>query len=149
MVDALIGFLKALGISAPGRWGWATVILTFVLAALAAWWLMPRVRVFSLRVGWADEPNPRRLNKEPLPNAGGLAIFFSVILALVIATLLNRILRQDVQVQILAILLGGSFLIMIGFIDDQVGLPPFVRLLVQLLAALLLGGRGHSHRSGF
>jgi UDP-GlcNAc:undecaprenyl-phosphate/decaprenyl-phosphate GlcNAc-1-phosphate transferase len=149
VVDALIGFLKALGISAPGRWGWATVILTFVLAALAAWWLMPRVRVFSLRVGWADEPNPRRLNKEPLPNAGGLAIFLSVILALVIATLLNRILRQDVQVQILAILLGGSFLIMIGFIDDQVGLPPFVRLLVQLLAALLLVGVGIRIEVGF
>ncbi len=136
------GFLKALGIAAPDGWGWITVIATFVMAALAAWWFMPRLRTFSLRVGWADEPNSRRLNQEPLPNAGGLAIFFSVILALVIATLLNRILRQDVQVQILAILLGGSFLIMIGFIDDQVGLPPYVRLLVQLLAALLLVGVG-------
>jgi UDP-GlcNAc:undecaprenyl-phosphate/decaprenyl-phosphate GlcNAc-1-phosphate transferase len=147
--DAIIGFLKALGIAAPSDWGWVTVIATFVMAALAAWWLMPRVRVFSLRVGWADEPNPRRLNKEPLPNAGGLAIFLSVVLALVIATLLNRILRQDVQVQILAILLGGSFLIIVGFIDDQVGLPPLIRLLVQLLAALLLVGVGIRIDVGF
>lgn len=142
MLDWILDFLNALGIAAPGRLGWVTVILTFIIAALAAWWFIPRVRLFSLRVGWADEPNPRRLNKEPLPNAGGLAIFASVVVALVIATLLRRIVIEDVQVQVLAILLGGSFLIMAGFIDDQFGLPPVFRLLVQLLAALLLVGVG-------
>ena len=75
------------------------MILTFIIAALAAWRFMPRVRIFSLEVGWADEPNARRLNKEPLPNAGGLAIFASVIVALVIATLLRPIVIEDVQVQ--------------------------------------------------
>jgi len=135
-------FLHKLGIAAPGDWGWVTVVVTFLIAGLAAWQFMPRVRLYSLRVGWADEPNPRRLNREPLPNAGGLAIFASVIVALVIATLLRRIVIQDVQVQILAILLGGSFLIMAGFIDDQFGLPPVFRLLVQLVAALLLAGVG-------
>jgi UDP-GlcNAc:undecaprenyl-phosphate GlcNAc-1-phosphate transferase len=95
-----------------------------------------------LRVGWADDPNPRRLNQDPLPNAGGLAIFTAVIVALVIATLLRPILIEQVQVQVLAILLGGSFLIMAGFIDDQFGLPPVFRLLVQLVAALLLVSTG-------
>lgn len=142
MLDWIIDFLNALGIAAPGRWGWVAVILTFIIAALAAHWFIPRVRLFSLRVGWADEPNARRLNREPLPNAGGLAIFASVVLALVIATLLRRIEIQEVQVQVLAILLGGSFLIMAGFIDDQFGLPPVFRLLVQLLSALLLVGVG-------
>lgn len=142
MLDWIMDFLNALGIAAPGRWGWVAVILTFVIAALAAWWFIPRVRLFSMRVGWADKPNARRLNEEPLPNAGGLAIFASVVLALVIATLLRRIEIQDVQVQVLAILLGGSFLIMAGFIDDQFGLPPVFRLLVQLLSALLLVGVG-------
>lgn len=140
MIDAIIGFLKALGIDSPDRLGWVTVVLTFLIAAVAAWWFMPRVRMFSLRVGWADKPNSRRLNEEPLPNAGGLAIAASVILALILVTLMRRIGIQEVQVQILAILLGGSFLIMTGFIDDQVGLPPWIRLLVQLMAALLLVG---------
>ncbi len=99
---------------------------------------MPRLRLFSLEVGWADEPNARRLNKEPLPNAGGLAIFASVTVALVVATLLHPIGIENVQVGILAILLGGSFMIMAGFIDDQFGLPPIFRLAVQLIAALLL-----------
>lgn len=142
MFDFISDFLNRLGVAAPGDWGWVTVVVTFLIAGLAAWRFIPRVRLYSLRVGWADEPNPRRLNREPLPNAGGLAIFASVILALVIATLLRRIVIQDVQVQILAILLGGSFLIMAGFIDDQFGLPPAFRLIVQLIAALLLAGVG-------
>ncbi len=118
------------------------MILTFAIAGLAAWRFIPRLRVFSLKVGWADEPNPRRLNKEPLPNAGGLAIFASVTVALIIATLLRPIVIEQVQVGVLAILLGGSFLIMAGFIDDQFGLPPVFRLGVQLIAALLLVSTG-------
>jgi UDP-GlcNAc:undecaprenyl-phosphate GlcNAc-1-phosphate transferase len=149
VLDPIVSFLKALGIDSPSHLGWVTVILTFVIAVLAAWWFIPRVRIFSLRVGWADAPNPRRLNQEPLPNAGGLAVFAAVILALLIATLLRRIVIQDVQVQILAILLGGSFLIMTGFIDDQVGLPPLIRLVVQLMAALLLVGVGLRIEVGF
>lgn len=142
VLDPIVDFLNALGIAAPGRLGWVTVILTFIIAAVAAWRFMPHVRMFSLEVGWADEPNIRRLNREPLPNAGGLAIFASVIVALVIATLLRPIVIEDVQVQVLAILLGGSFMIMAGFIDDQFGLPPVFRLLVQLFAALLLVSTG-------
>jgi UDP-GlcNAc:undecaprenyl-phosphate GlcNAc-1-phosphate transferase len=142
MLDQIIDFLKALGIYAPGDLGWVTVILAFIVALLVAWWFTPRTRMYSLRVGWADEPNPRRVNKEPLPNAGGLAIFAAVVLALIITTLLRRIVIVDVQVQIFAILLGGSLVIMAGFIDDQYGLPPIFRLLVQLIAALLLVGAG-------
>ncbi len=142
MLDHIVDLLNALGIAAPGRTGWITVILTFIIAGLAAWRFIPRLRVFSLKVGWADEPNPRRLNKEPLPNAGGLAIFAAVTVALIIATLLRPIVIEHVQVGVLAILLGGSFLIMAGFIDDQFGLPPVFRLGVQLMAALLLVSTG-------
>jgi UDP-GlcNAc:undecaprenyl-phosphate/decaprenyl-phosphate GlcNAc-1-phosphate transferase len=127
-----------IGISAPGQLGWVSVVLTFLIAAVAAWRFIPRLRIFALEVGWADDPSPRRLNKEPLPNAGGLAIFASVVLALVIATLLRPNIIEHVQVQLLAILLGGSVLIISGFIDDQFGLPPWFRLVVQLFAALLL-----------
>jgi UDP-GlcNAc:undecaprenyl-phosphate GlcNAc-1-phosphate transferase len=142
VLDPIVDFLKKLGIAAPGRLGWVTVILTFIIAALAAWQFMPRIRLFSIRVGWADEPSPRRINREPLPNAGGLAIFASVIVALVIVSLVREIAIEDVQIQVLVILLGGSFLIMAGFIDDQFGLPVGFRLLVQLVAALLLVGTG-------
>jgi len=142
VLDHIVDLLHTLGIAAPGRTGWIIVIVTFLIAALAAWRFIPRLRLFSLEVGWADKPNARRLNKEPLPNAGGLAIFASVTIALVVATLLHPIGIEHVQIGVLAILLGGSFMIMAGFIDDQFGLPPVFRLAVQLIAALLLVSAG-------
>ena len=149
VIDHIEGFFHALGIADPGGAGWILVILTFAIAGLAVWRFMPRLRLFSLEVGWADEPNARRLNKEPLPNAGGLAIFSAVAVALVITALLRPISIEHVQINVLAILLGGSFMIIAGFIDDQFGLPPVFRLLVQLLAALLLVSTGIRIGVGF
>lgn len=131
-------FLTALGIANPSGAGWLTVIFTFVVAWAITWRFVPRVREFALKVGWADQPNARRLNKEPLPNAGGLATFAGVIAAMIAAAVLRPIVIEGVLVQVLAILLGGAILVLVGFIDDQFGLPPVFRLVVQLLAALLL-----------
>jgi UDP-GlcNAc:undecaprenyl-phosphate/decaprenyl-phosphate GlcNAc-1-phosphate transferase len=145
----IVDFFHALGVADPGGSGWVAVILTFAVAGLAVWRLMPRVRTYAKEVGWADEPNARRMNKEPLPNAGGLVIFSGVAVALVITALLRPIGIEHVQINVLAILLGASFMIMAGFIDDQFGLPPLVRLLVQLVAALLLVSTGIRIQVGF
>lgn len=134
----IYSFLKALGIADPSGSGWLAVVFTFLLGWVVTWRLIPIVRKFALRVGWADQPNARRLNREPLPNAGGLAIYAGVIAALVLASLLRPIELQNVLAQVLTILLGASMLVLVGFIDDQYGLPPSVRLLVQTLTALLL-----------
>ncbi|MGF2038891.1 MAG: MraY family glycosyltransferase [Nostoc sp. CmiVER01] len=136
--------LKSLGIADPSGTGWLAVVFTFLLACLVTWRLIPTVRKFALRVGWADQPNARRLNREPLPNAGGLAIYAGVIAALILASLLRPIELQNVLAQVLTILLGGSILVLVGFIDDQFGLPPSVRLWAQILTALLLVANGIS-----
>ncbi|EFA68658.1 undecaprenyl/decaprenyl-phosphate alpha-N-acetylglucosaminyl 1-phosphate transferase [Cylindrospermopsis raciborskii S07] len=136
--------LKALGIANPSGTGWLAVVFTFILAWLITWGSIPTVRQFALRVGWADQPNARRLNREPLPNAGGLAIYAGVIAAVVFASLFRPIELQGVLAQVLTILLGGSILVLVGFIDDQFGLPPFIRLWTQIITALLLVANGMS-----
>lgn len=138
----LYGFLESLGIASPGGTGWLAVIFTFGLAWVVTWRFIPAVRSFSLRVGWADKPNSRRLNREPLPNAGGLAIYAGVVAALILATLLRPIVIEGVLAEVLTILLGGSILVLVGFIDDQFGLPPLFRLWTQILTALLLVANG-------
>ncbi|MBW4555125.1 MAG: undecaprenyl/decaprenyl-phosphate alpha-N-acetylglucosaminyl 1-phosphate transferase [Trichormus sp. ATA11-4-KO1] len=145
----LDNFLKSLGIADPSGTGWLAVVGTFLLAWLVTWRLIPTVRKFALRVGWADQPNARRLNREPLPNAGGLAIYAGVIAAMVLASLLRPIALQNVLAQVLTILLGGSILVLVGFIDDQFGLPPSVRLWAQIVTALLLFANGISIEVGF
>jgi UDP-GlcNAc:undecaprenyl-phosphate GlcNAc-1-phosphate transferase len=134
----LYDFLRSLGIASPNSTGWLAVIFTFALAWGVTWRFIPAVRSFALKVGWADQPNARRLNQEPLPNAGGLAIYAGVIAALILATSLRPIVIEGVLAQVLTILLGGSILVLVGFIDDQFGLPPLIRLFTQVLTAMLL-----------
>lgn len=134
----MLDFLKSLGIAEPLGLGFWSVVLTFLTAWVFTHRFIPRVRDFAIRVGWADMPNERRLNKSPLPNAGGLAIFAGFILAIVVAWALRPIVIETVQIQVLAILLGGALLVLVGFIDDQFGLSPVFRLGAQTIAAALL-----------
>jgi UDP-GlcNAc:undecaprenyl-phosphate/decaprenyl-phosphate GlcNAc-1-phosphate transferase len=131
-------FMNSIGVADPHGRGWLAVVLTFMFAWIVTYLFIPKVRTFALKVGWADEPNARRLNQEPRANAGGLAIYTGVVAAIILAGCLSPIVLAKVQVAILAILLGGSVLVIVGFIDDQFGLPPLFRLIVQILTALLL-----------
>jgi len=149
VLDWLKAFLESLGINRPTGSGWISVVVTFLLAAVATWLFIPSVRAFSLRAGWADEPNQRRINKVPVPNAGGLAVYAGALAALILATLLRPIVVAEVKAEVLAILLGGSLLMITGFIDDQFRLPPAFRLVVQVLAALLLVATGIRIEVGF
>lgn len=134
----MLEFLQTLGVAEPLGLGFWSVILTFLTAWAFTHRFIPRVREFAIKVGWADMPNERRLNKAPLPNAGGLAIFAGFILSIVVAWALRPIVIEQVQIQVLAILLGGALLVLVGFIDDQFGLSPLFRLGAQTIAAALL-----------
>ena len=131
-------FMNSIGVAKPFKFGWLAVVLTFILAWLVTYLFIPRVRTFALDVGWADRPNARRLNQVPLANAGGLVIYGGVMAAIIFAGCLSPDVYAGVKVAILAILLGGSVLVLVGFIDDQYGLPAIFRLMVQVAAALLL-----------
>ncbi|MFK7601304.1 MraY family glycosyltransferase [Deinococcus sp. SM5_A1] len=137
-MDSLSAFAQQLGIAALFGRGFLSVVVTFLTAWLFTWLFIPRLREFAVQVGWADQPNARRLNTEPLPNAGGLAIFAGFIVSVIVAWALRPIVVEIVNIQVLAILLGASLLVLVGFIDDQFGLSPLSRLLVQVLAAALL-----------
>ncbi|MFC4425538.1 MraY family glycosyltransferase [Deinococcus navajonensis] len=118
--------------------GFLSVLITFLAAWVFTWQFIPRLRDFAVQAGWADQPNARRLNKEPLPNAGGLAIFAGFLVSVVLAWALRPITVEVVNIQVLSILLGASVMVLVGFIDDQFGLSPLTRLLVQVLVATLL-----------
>ena len=139
----LYEFLQSIGISNPSGTGWLSVVFAFWVAWGVAWYFMPPLRSFALQVGWADQPNARRLNKEPLPNVGGLAIYTGVVVAMIVATLFQPIGVKAVLADSLTIVLGGSILLLVGFIDDQFGLPPLFRLLAQIICALLLVAHGN------
>jgi UDP-GlcNAc:undecaprenyl-phosphate/decaprenyl-phosphate GlcNAc-1-phosphate transferase len=93
---------------------------------------------FFPRFGLMDRPERYGHDRAPIPYPGGVAVFFAVIAS--VLTFLN------LSWMLGAVLLGGTLLAGVSFLDDRYGLSPFLRLAVQFIAAalLVLGGIGIS-----
>lgn len=75
-------------------------------------------------------PGERKVHTQPIPQVGGWAIYLTFLLVVLLTLKLKG--------QLLGILLGGSLILILGTIDDLFNLPAKVKLVGQILAALIL-----------
>lgn len=104
--------------------------LAFCVALLVSYLATPVVRKLAIRIGAVDQPNARKVHKTPIPRLGGLAIYLSFMAAILITLPLDA--------QIYGVLLGATLIVILGVIDDLVELSPKVKLVGQILAAVVL-----------
>lgn len=92
-----------------------------------------------------DEPDERRLHRQPVGRCGGVAVFFAFVAAVSALLLLPGFLgmhRQlDDQLWILYMQVAG-WLLLVGLFDDARGMPWYMKLGAQIAAAtvMFLGG---------
>jgi UDP-GlcNAc:undecaprenyl-phosphate GlcNAc-1-phosphate transferase len=96
-----------------------------IAATPAARWLAPRA-------GFIDHPEARRVHKRPVPRLGGAAIYLAVIIAAVILG------ERSSFNEFGTILIDATGMSFMGLVDDRWGLRWLIKLLAQILAALLL-----------
>ena len=106
---------------------WAYIL---VLSALISFGLTPIVIRLARFLEVLDFPASRKLHPRPTPLLGGMAIYT----AFGVSVLANSILDQ----QIVAIVAGGTLLVVTGMADDIRGVPAGVKLLAQLLAVAVV-----------
>lgn len=105
-----------------------TIVITVAVAFIVSFAATPVVRMFAEKVGAIDIPNEeRRVHDHPIPRMGGLAIFLGFLLAV--------LLFANISPQIQGILLGSIIIVVTGAVDDVVSLRPWVKLLLQIIAA--------------
>ena len=93
----------------------------------------PLARQLGLRLNVVDQPDPRRkVHTIPTPRLGGVAIFLSTLL---VTLILEGRYKSD---QLTSVLVGASFISLLGFWDDRYSLSPWVKLAGQFVAAGLL-----------
>ncbi len=109
-----------------------TILLIFAGALVLAIGVTPVARWLAPHVGVVDHPTARKVHTRPMPRLGGAAIFLAFILALLVFE--NRYNFQ----QLAGILIGASFVSFLGIWDDRWGLGPVLKLLGQVLGALIL-----------
>jgi len=94
--------------------------------------LTPVCRRIANRTGFLAHPSARGVHQRPTPLLGGVAIFFSFLLATWIAV------RVSGGAPTFGFLGGAVLIFVMGVIDDKVDLSWFSKLLGQIVAAVLL-----------
>lgn len=77
-----------------------------------------------------DRPKKYGLKRAPIPYPGGILLF------LVFLFLASVFLTPSLK--LLGLLLGSGILVLVSFLDDRVNLAPWLRLLVQILVAVIM-----------
>jgi UDP-GlcNAc:undecaprenyl-phosphate/decaprenyl-phosphate GlcNAc-1-phosphate transferase len=120
-----------------GGWSYAGAFAVSLALALG---LTPIALRLAVSKEVLDRPGDYKVQESPVPYLGGVAIVISFAIAVAIATLINP---PASRVGELMVLLGGGVgLSLMGLIDDLRGLPPLLRLVVQIGAALAVWSTG-------
>jgi UDP-GlcNAc:undecaprenyl-phosphate GlcNAc-1-phosphate transferase len=120
--------------------------------------LVPPVRKYAIKKKILDHPGERKIHHVPKPYLGGVAIFLSFTIVLVLNIILYLSLRNDVYIQsyfavltsqyslflsawpkLAAIVTGSCLIVAVGVIDDINSklISPLLKLLLQTAAALI------------
>ncbi len=114
-------------------------LLVFGSSFVASLLLVPLVRRLSFRLGKVVAPRDNRWNKKPTPTMGGIGMFLSFSVGMLVITLIDR---EDFHLSG-SILAGASLMFLLGLVDDLKQLSPPTKLLGQILAASILIFFGH------
>lgn len=106
------------------------ILLTLVLCFLLSVTITPLVKKLAIAIGVTDKPDPRKVHQKIMPRLGGLAIYISFIIGFLALGLLNR--------ETLPIIIGCTIIIITGILDDKFTLSAKVKLLGQIVAAIIV-----------
>lgn len=111
-------------------------LLVFAGALVLAIGGTPLARLLAPRLGLMDRPSARKVHVRPVPRLGGIAIYLAVLAAAVFVG------ERYNFTQFGSIVVGATGMSFLGLVDDRWGLRPLVKMLGQILAALLLYATG-------
>ena len=108
----------------------AKLLIFMLLAYGLSYLLTPLTIPLGRAMGAMDIPDgTRKINESAVPRLGGLGFFFAA------AVVLFPLSAESASVA--ALLASGSVLVAGGVADDTFGAPPAMKLLIQIMAALI------------
>ncbi|MFA7383760.1 MAG: MraY family glycosyltransferase [Desulfurivibrionaceae bacterium] len=110
-------------------------LIVFFTALLCSLMLVPFSRKLALATGLLDHPDDqRKVHHSALPLLGGLGIAGAVLFSVAFCVKLSPM--------VIAYLLGAAIALFTGLLDDIVSIPPSMKFLGQILAALVFANGG-------
>ena len=114
---------------------WLRVLLALAVALGVSFGTTPIVKVFAQKVGAMDVPDHQRhIHEHPTPRMGGMAIFLGFLISVVLFV--------ELSPQVQGILIGAVIIVATGVVDDIISLRYWMKLIAQLLAAVIVVAHG-------
>lgn len=126
-------------------------LAVFAVAFLVTFATVPLSKRIAVYIGAIDYPSNRRINTEPVPRCGGIALYLGFMAAcLTIAlgvqfagwTIIDLYIIKGVSYPV--VLMGITVMFLVGLIDDILQIPPWVKLGGQIVAAIIVAYGGVS-----
>lgn len=107
-------------------------LIPLLFAAFISFVTTPIIRKLAIKSGAVDIPkDDRRMHSVPIPSMGGIAIYLGVLMGVIFFIPIK-------DKTMLAILVGGTIVMLSGLIDDFNDLSPKKKLLFQIFAGIIL-----------
>jgi UDP-GlcNAc:undecaprenyl-phosphate/decaprenyl-phosphate GlcNAc-1-phosphate transferase len=105
---------------------YVTMFICFITSIL----ITPLVKKFAIKIGATDKPNQRKVHQKIMPRLGGLAIYISFIVGLLVL--------QPASIHHWPLVIGSFIIILTGIFDDLFELSAKIKLAGQLAAATVV-----------
>ena len=124
---------------------WGDIAIAFMIAFITSFMMTPQTIKLAKKIGAIDTPkDERRINKIPMPRLGGLAVIagfiISIVYLLIVMTIEGNIdlSQENYHVKLLGFALGGLVICSVCFYDDIKGAKAIVKLIAQIIAAVIV-----------
>ena len=122
---------------------WGDIAIAFLLAFITAYVCTPYTIRLARKVHAIDVPkDKRKIHKYAKPRLGGLAVIagfiVSTIYLLIVMSIEGSLSLNGLEnygMKLLGFLLGGIVLGITCYFDDLKGIPPYIKLIAQIIAA--------------
>jgi UDP-GlcNAc:undecaprenyl-phosphate/decaprenyl-phosphate GlcNAc-1-phosphate transferase len=128
----------------------------FIVACVASFTATPFSMWLARRWNVLDQPSERKVHKHPIPRWGGAGIYLGILIALIglyvgfphfrmLLDYRHSLYEQgrllgiiSLDKQLAGILVGFTFVLVLGMLDDKRGVPAIPKLLTQIIASLVV-----------
>lgn len=124
---------------------WYQVAIVFAVAFSVTYACVPFSKWLAHKLGAIDYPSNRRVNKEPVPRCGGVALYLGMVAACFVIFLGVRFFRWNVpvlfalgNVNYILLFVGITFMFVTGLVDDITQLKALPKFAAQIIACSIV-----------
>ncbi|NOQ16915.1 MAG: hypothetical protein GQ581_07640, partial [Methyloprofundus sp.] len=111
-----------------------TYLLSFFIATLVSWVLIPSLVRYAPQLGMLDEPGERKIHSTAIPRCGGIGIALGAVFAIAILVPLGTVYYS--------VLFGGMIIVLFGIADDVLDINYKWKFLGQIIATCYVISQG-------